>query len=392
MIRVSAGIIRRADGRFLICRRGEGRNSAHLWEFPGGKQESGETAVDCLARELLEELNLPIRNAHTVKTQENGGIVFDFVSCETDAEPTLTEHEAYAWVTARDMLKFTFCPADTEIAAQLALNSPKLTAFFWDFDGTLMDTYPPLVRVMLQAVARVGGTAAPEHVLDLMKDNLRRAIRSVGEANGMTFEEFNAVFREEEKSITYDEMKPLPGIPETLRTLKERGGRRFLGGIGTYIGDAFAGKIIHHLAHQLRTCAYGRSVFVLVAQHQRLIPAGKLAHAGAHAHALRPGDEHAAQQIFHLAGGEGFKRKRTAHAAIILCAQLCVIEIADGVGLAAQFQGELVKHAAQRVAGALSFTDARFQCFNLALLPAAVRPANGAPDCRFIACMGLGCR
>ena len=228
MIRVSAGIIRRADGRFLICRRGEGRNSAHLWEFPGGKQESGETAEDCLARELLEELNLPIRNTHTVKTQENGGIVFDFVSCETDAEPTLTEHEAYAWVTARDMLKFTFCPADTEIAAQLALNSPKLTAFFWDFDGTLMDTYPPLVRVMLQAVARVGGTATPEHVLDLMKDNLRHAIKTVGEENGMTFEDFNAIFREEELSITPDEILPLPGVPEMLRTLKERGGRHFL--------------------------------------------------------------------------------------------------------------------------------------------------------------------
>lgn len=228
MIRVSAGIIRRQDGRFLICRRGEGRNSAHLWEFPGGKQEAGETAESCLARELLEELNLPIRNAHTVKTQETDGIVFDFVACETDAEPTLTEHEAYAWVTARDMLRYVFCPADTEVAAQLALNSPKLTAFFWDFDGTLMDTYPPLVRVMMQAAERAGGSVTPEHALDLMKDNLRHAIKVVGEECGMSFEEFNIIFREEEQSITPEEIFALPGIPETLEALKQRGGRHFL--------------------------------------------------------------------------------------------------------------------------------------------------------------------
>lgn len=227
-MRVSAGIIRRKDGRFLICRRGLNKSSGGLWEFPGGKQEAGETPEACLVRELHEELLLDITGAHTVKTQQCGDILFDFVSCMTDGEPTLTEHAAYAWVTAREMLKYTFCPADTEIARQLALNDPKLTAFFWDFDGTLMDTYPPLVRVFMLACVRCGIQETEEHVLDLMKDNLRRAIRAVGEANGMTFEEFNAVFREEEKGITYDEMKPLPGIPETLRALKEQGGRHFL--------------------------------------------------------------------------------------------------------------------------------------------------------------------
>ena len=57
MIRVSAGIIRK-EGKILICRRGQGRKHAGLWEFPGGKQEAGETAADCLARELQEELGI----------------------------------------------------------------------------------------------------------------------------------------------------------------------------------------------------------------------------------------------------------------------------------------------------------------------------------------------
>ena len=60
MIEVSAGIVYDREGRILICQRGEGRNNAHLWEFPGGKREAGESAADCLVRELMEELQLPV--------------------------------------------------------------------------------------------------------------------------------------------------------------------------------------------------------------------------------------------------------------------------------------------------------------------------------------------
>ena len=70
MMRVSAGIIRREDGRILICRRGEGRHNAHLWEFPGGKQEPGEDAAACLIRELSEELSLPVTALREIMRSE----------------------------------------------------------------------------------------------------------------------------------------------------------------------------------------------------------------------------------------------------------------------------------------------------------------------------------
>ena len=46
MIEVSAGVVYDREGRILICQRGEGRNNAHLWEFPGGKREKGESAAE----------------------------------------------------------------------------------------------------------------------------------------------------------------------------------------------------------------------------------------------------------------------------------------------------------------------------------------------------------
>lgn len=60
MILVSAAIIRNTAGEILICQRGAGGSCAFLWEFPGGKQEAGEKAADCLVRECREELGIEI--------------------------------------------------------------------------------------------------------------------------------------------------------------------------------------------------------------------------------------------------------------------------------------------------------------------------------------------
>jgi 8-oxo-dGTP diphosphatase len=56
---VAAAVIER-DGRFLLTRRLEGTHLAGRWEFPGGKCEAGEAHHEALARELDEELAVPI--------------------------------------------------------------------------------------------------------------------------------------------------------------------------------------------------------------------------------------------------------------------------------------------------------------------------------------------
>lgn len=56
---VSAALLFR-DGRVLITQRPAGSHLGGLWEFPGGKRESGETFKQCLVRELREELGIEV--------------------------------------------------------------------------------------------------------------------------------------------------------------------------------------------------------------------------------------------------------------------------------------------------------------------------------------------
>ena len=56
IILVSAVALIDRDGRVLLAQRPAGRSMAGLWEFPGGKVESGETPEAALIRELDEEL------------------------------------------------------------------------------------------------------------------------------------------------------------------------------------------------------------------------------------------------------------------------------------------------------------------------------------------------
>jgi 8-oxo-dGTP diphosphatase len=57
-IHVVAGIVRDREGRILLTQRPPGKHLAGLWEFPGGKRESGELPQDALRRELHEEIGI----------------------------------------------------------------------------------------------------------------------------------------------------------------------------------------------------------------------------------------------------------------------------------------------------------------------------------------------
>ena len=117
---VTAAVIER-DGRFLITRRQTGVHLEGLWEFPGGKCDAGEPLAVCLARELLEELNVGARIGAEIFTATHmypeQSIELHFFSCELLAAPVPQLGQEMRWVPRAELAALEFPPADAELIA-----------------------------------------------------------------------------------------------------------------------------------------------------------------------------------------------------------------------------------------------------------------------------------
>lgn len=63
LIHVACGVLVNDRAEVLLAQRPEGKIAAGWWEFPGGKIEPGESALQALTRELQEELGVVVRAA-----------------------------------------------------------------------------------------------------------------------------------------------------------------------------------------------------------------------------------------------------------------------------------------------------------------------------------------
>lgn len=126
MTEVVAALIRRGD-KFMVCQRPMHKARGLLWEFVGGKVESGESMEDALVRECKEELGV---------TVSVGRLFFDVVHeypdllvhlTVYDAEivegvPQRLEHNDIRWISADEIDEYEFCPADKDILAAIKEN------------------------------------------------------------------------------------------------------------------------------------------------------------------------------------------------------------------------------------------------------------------------------
>ena len=125
MIRVSAAIIKNSDNEILICQRGPGGSCQFLWEFPGGKIESGESPEECLIRECREELDIDISVqklfAQSTHSYPETDIEFMFFCARLEkGVPTPSVHNSIKWVSPDMLEKYNFCPADVYVVKKLA--------------------------------------------------------------------------------------------------------------------------------------------------------------------------------------------------------------------------------------------------------------------------------
>ncbi len=120
---VTAGIIFHNE-KVLITRRKLDAHQGGLWEFPGGKQELGETLEDCLQRELKEEIDIEVMNVKAVATfryrYPDKEVELHFFSCTlNEGEPKALECLEWAWVPRQELLSYDFPAADQPILKQL---------------------------------------------------------------------------------------------------------------------------------------------------------------------------------------------------------------------------------------------------------------------------------
>ncbi|MEO1014187.1 MAG: (deoxy)nucleoside triphosphate pyrophosphohydrolase [Pseudomonadota bacterium] len=126
LLLVAACALVDGDGRVLLAQRPAGKQHAHLWEFPGGKLEPGETPEAALTRELDEELDINVTAsclAPIAFASEPSGAVHLlmplFICRKWNGTPRPVEAAALKWARPDRLLEFDLAPADRPLAAHL---------------------------------------------------------------------------------------------------------------------------------------------------------------------------------------------------------------------------------------------------------------------------------
>lgn len=130
MIDVVCGVIVDLEGRYLACLRPQGKHLGGLWEFPGGKVDSGETPVAALVRELKEELSVdvevvtaltPVVWAYSDRTIQ----LLPFRCRIIGGELQANEHDNLLWCSPENFHKLSWADADLPILREIATQTMK---------------------------------------------------------------------------------------------------------------------------------------------------------------------------------------------------------------------------------------------------------------------------
>lgn len=133
---VAAGIIwqngqRGPDAKFLIAQRPLNGLLGGLWEFPGGKQEAGETLPEALKREIQEELAIEIEVGAFQTSVKHAYTHFRitlhaFHAIHLNGEPQHIGVKDHAWVTLADLNAYAFAVTDLKIIQSLKQSGSRI--------------------------------------------------------------------------------------------------------------------------------------------------------------------------------------------------------------------------------------------------------------------------
>lgn len=126
LLLVAACALIDADGRVLIAQRPASGSMAGLWEFPGGKLETGERPEQALIRELREELGIAVKEDclapftfASYPYPEFHLLMPLYVCRKWEGLPCLKHHQALKWVFPRDLRRYPMPAADLPLIPML---------------------------------------------------------------------------------------------------------------------------------------------------------------------------------------------------------------------------------------------------------------------------------
>jgi len=114
----------------VLCVQKPGHKYEYLsrkFEFPGGKIEKGETRIEALERELIEELNITTEVGDLFLTVEHTYPDFEltmhsFLCAVNSKKIQLNEHISSLWLSRKELNKLDWAKADIPIVDKLVSN------------------------------------------------------------------------------------------------------------------------------------------------------------------------------------------------------------------------------------------------------------------------------
>ena len=119
-------------GRWLMHRRPLGKHHGGLWEFPGGKVETGEKPRDALVREIVEELDLKLDSDglspagfadEPGENDQSPIVILLYRSVWDGSDMTALEGGEVGWFLPQEVERLDKPPLDVELARQLFAKS-----------------------------------------------------------------------------------------------------------------------------------------------------------------------------------------------------------------------------------------------------------------------------